>query len=239
MVNPPDPGGHTTYRAALRGSVAAMLLSILILPSGTAAAMQTSDPRAEASFREIEGQLRSEKSLRFKFEIRSSGPVTASLQGQVRFKSGNRVELDVSGTYGSEPVNARLESDGKKLSLTVGTLKYDRETPRALNDALVVGFTRMGLYYNLFSLLEGKPPAHADGTVEEWAQVSDFRFAAPDPSSKVRGRSIRFSVTVAGEDFAEADYWISPLVRIPVERKQTVHLPQGDLEVVESYEFPD
>lgn len=229
------------FRPALRGSAAAalQLISILIFPLRAAASVQASDPRAEASFQEVEEKLRDEKSLRFKFKITSSGPVTASLRGQLRLKSGNRIELDLSGTYQSGPVSAHLESNGKKMSWNVGARKYDVEAPNSLNDAIVVGFTRMGLYYNLFALLEGKAPAHSDGTIEDWVHVSDFLFAAPDPASKVRGRSIRFAITVAGEDFGEANYWLSPLARVPVERRQTVHLPAGDLAIVESYEFPD
>lgn len=218
--------------AALFPTVA---LVLLLLRAVSAA----SDPRAEAMFRELEEKLLNEKSLRLKFKIISEGPVTSLLRGQLRLRSGNRVEIEVAGTFQSKAASTRFESDGKKMRWGVADRKFDLETPRALNEAIIIGFTRMGLLHNLATLLEGEPPDHADGTVEDWVQVSDFLFAAPDPSSKVRGRSIRFRIAVEGEGAGEANYWISPMTRLPVERRQTVHFKTGDLKVVETYEFPD
>jgi hypothetical protein len=121
----------------------------------------------------------------------------------------------------------------------VADRQIDMETPRSLNQAIIVGFTRMGMLHNLVMILGGEPPDHADGAVENWIQVSDLMFTAPDPASKVRGRSIRFQIEVGGTGVGDANYWISPLTRLPVERRQTVHFKTGDMKVVETYEFPD
>jgi hypothetical protein len=203
------------------------------------ASLVASDPRAEAMFRELEDKLLNEKSLRFKFKLTSEGLANSSLRGQLRLKSGNRVEIDVSGTFQSQTVSTRFESDGKEMRWSIADRKFDLETPKALNEAILIGFTRMGLLHNVAALLRGEPPDHADGTVEDWVVASDFLFAAPDPSSKIRGRSIRFQVSVEGKAVADANYWISSLTRLPVERRQTVHLNSGDMKIVETYEFPD
>ncbi len=197
------------------------------------------DERAEAMFRELEERLLSEKSLHFKFTVTSEGPVRSSLQGQVRLRGSNRAEIDVAGTYQSEKVNIRFESDGKRMRWALGDQKFDLETPKGLNEAIVIGFTRLGLFHNLSLLLGGKPPDYGSDSMEDWVQVSDFLFAAPDPSSKVRSRSVRFRIAVEGKDSGQASYWISPLTRLPVERRQTAHYPEGDLKIVESYTFPD
>ncbi len=221
------------------GFILVSLFAVLALLLPAALPLPAQDVRAEGAFRELEEKLLKEPSLHFKFEITSQGSVDSSLHGQLRLKNGNKVEIQFSGTYQSRPVSVRFESDAKRMHWVAGDRKYELPTPKALNEGLVVGFTRMGLLHNLSALLAGKPPDHTDGSVEEWVQVSDFLFAAPDPSSKLRGRSIRFRISVDGKYVGDADYWISPLTRTPVERRQTVHLAEGDMKVVESYEFPD
>jgi len=241
------PQRHRDHRArfrglcGLRGSVVIVFefVAFLAIPLLLTASLLADDPRAEAMFRELEEKLLNEKSLRLRFKITSEGPVNSSLQGQLRLKSGNRVEIDVSGSFKSNPVSVHFESDGKKMRWALADRQIDLETPKGLNQAIIVGFTRMGLLHNLAMILGGEPPDRADGTVGDWVQVSDFLFAAPDPSSKVRGRSIRFQIEVDGKGVGDADYWISPLTRVPVERRQTVHLKTGDMKVVETYEFPD
>ena len=226
-------GPRGLVMTALRAFVIAALSWLQVSP------LPASDARAEEMFRGLEKDLLGAKSLHLKFKISSEGPVTASLQGQLRLKSGNRAEIDVTGTYQSNPVKTRFESDGKKMRWSAAGTQHELETPSALNEALIVGFTRMGLLHNLSALLEGEPPDHCEGGVVDWVQVSDFMFAAPDPSTKLRGRSIRFEIAVNGDNAGSANFWISPLTRVPVERRQTVHLRTGDLKVVELYEFPD
>ena len=242
MIAPWRRGSHGRRRAIFRGFSGSVviglgLISILAMPWRLTASLAASDVRAETMFRELEEKLLAEKSLRLRFKISSEGPVSALLQGQLRLKSGNRVEIDVSGTYQSKPVKTRFESDGKKMHWTAIGQQFELETPKALSEAFIVGFTRMGLLHNLSALLGGEPPDHCDGGVADWVQVSDFLFAAPDPSIKLRGRSIRFEIAVEGKNAGEAEFWISPFTRVPVERRQTVHLKTGDLKVAESYEF--
>lgn len=190
-------------------------------------------------FRDLEEKLLGKRSIRFKFKITSEGSLSASLKGQLHLRNGNKVDIEYSGNFQSKPVTARFVSDARTMHWSIGSQKYEMPTPKALNEAIVKGFTRTGLLHNLVALLAGKPPDHADGGIEAWVQVSDFFFSAPDPSSKVRGRSIRFKIAIDGREVGEANYWISPLTRIPVERRQTVHFPEGDVRIVESYEFLD
>jgi len=214
-------------------------VAFLAIPLLLTASLPAQDPRAESMFRELEEKLLNEKSLRIRFKITSEGSVDSSLQGQLRLKSGNKVEIAVSGSFKSSPVAVRFESDGKKMHWAIADRQIDLETPKGLNQAIIVGFTRMGLLHNLALILGGEPPDRADGTIEDWVQVSDFLFAAPDPSSKLRGRSIRFQIEVEGKSVGNAHYWISPLTRMPVERRQMVHFETGDVKVVETYEFLD
>ncbi len=243
MLTKQRRGVHAVCQATrreLRGPLPALFAAAFALGMAllAAAPAPSSDPRAEAAFRELEGKLLHEKSLRIKFRITSEGPVTSSLQGQLRTRSGNRAEIEASGTFRSKPVELRFESDGKRMRWTAEGREIDLDTPKELNAAIIVGFTRMGLLHNVARLIDGKPPDHAAGGVDQWVEVSDFVFSAPDPDSKVRGRSVRFRISVDGEDAGEANYWISPLTRVPVERRQTVRLEAGDVKAAETYDFP-
>lgn len=241
MKTPQRRRGHGGRIRDLCGSVVIVLEFVVVLafPLLLTASLLVEDPRAESMFRELEEKLLNERSLRIRFKITSEGSVDSSLQGQLRLKSGNRVEIVVSGSFKSTPVTVRFESDGKKMHWAVADRQIDLETPKGLNQAIIVGFTRIGLLHNLALILGGEPPDRADGTVEDWVHVSDFLFVAPDPSSKLRGRSIRFQIEVDGKTVGNAHYWISPLTRMPVERRQTVHFDAGDIKVVETYEFLD
>ncbi len=233
------PGSHIRGTRGLCPRALALLGLLAILAIAVPVPVRAADVRAESAFHELEDKLLLQKSLRFKFSIASDGSEDISLRGQVRLRSGNRAEIEFAGTCQSKPVNTRFESDGKTMRWTVGEQKFELPTPRALNEAIIIGLTRMGLFDNIFALLSGGPPEHADGTVQDWVHVSDFFFAAPDPATKLRGRSIQFAITVADKDVGTASCWISPLTRLPVERRQTVRLPAGDVRIIETYEFPE
>jgi hypothetical protein len=228
-----------TSRRKVKAAALCFFLAVPAIPPLKAACQGFSDSRAEMAFREVEDRLLGEKSLQFKFRVTSTGTVNSSLQGQLRLKSGNRIEIEISGTFQSNPVKTRFESDGRRMHWNAGEQKLELDAPRDLREAIIIGFTRMGLFHNLALLLGGQPPDHAGGGVNVWVQASDFMFAAPDPASKVRGRSIRFQIDADGETIGEASYWISPLTRVPVERRETLKTPSGRSEIVESYEFPD
>ncbi len=222
-------------RAAALWPVMGVFLLCCAAPTATA----VQDERAEKEFGGLEERFLAEKSLRFKFNITSQGSISSSLQGQLRLRSGNRVEIDAKGDFQSKPVNLRFVSDGKRMRWSAAGQQYDVETPKTLNEAIIIGFTRMGLLDNLAMLLTGQQPSHAEGGIADWVQVSDFRFAAPERGGKQRGRALVFQIGIEGQPAGEVEYWLSPLAGMPVLRKQTIHARTGDITVVESYEFPD
>jgi hypothetical protein len=51
--------------------------------------------------------------------------------------------------------------------------RFHADAPAGLTEALVLGFTRMGILHNLARLTRGAAPDHADGGVREWVEVRD------------------------------------------------------------------
>ena len=163
----------------------------------------------------------------------ATGAVSASLEGTLVIEPGNVVALGFTGSLFGEDVDLRLESDGERLIGEAGGTTFDQAASPALVEALLVGFTRMGILHNLAMLSGGQLPDHADGGVADWAQVSDFQL------DENRGRDrnlVRFLLTVGGEPAGEVGLVIDAETGEPLQRSQRVHFPEGDMLVLESYE---
>ena len=104
---------------------------------------------------------------------------------------------------------------------------FDQPDTTDLRDAVVVGLARMGLLHNVIDLAQGNGPEHADGTVREWLQPHDFR--------RVRG-GVTYQLRVSGKETSEVTLTIKS--GLPQKRTMTVHFPNGDMRVTETYRFP-
>jgi hypothetical protein len=164
--------------------------------------------------------------LRVEFQVTATGSLTAEMSGLLLVGGSGRARLEAAGTFGGDPVDVFLVSDGQRMRLSSNGTTVESETPPALGEALVLGLTRMGVLHNLARLVAGQAPDHAEGGPDEWILATDFGR---------NGRAITFALEVEGTRTGAAELFVAPVAGVPGERRQTVSFPDGDMEVVERY----
>lgn len=203
--------------------------------AGFTAAVRT----LERVFAEMEERLLSAPSLRMRYTAVSEGAFSASLSGTLSVARPRDFDLDASGTFGGSPVRAYLRSNGQVLEGEANGRGIREEVPPALQEAVILGLTRMGILHNLARLTAGAIPDRASGGVREWVSVEDLRFA-PDAEGPRPGLlALRFAPHVSGQHTGDATLWVDPALGLPVHREQVVSFPGGRMHVTESYEFLD
>jgi hypothetical protein len=113
--------------------------------------------------------------------------------------------------------------------------QFELIAPPALTEALLIGFTRMGILHNLVRLSFGRPPEKAGGGVRDWIEVDHFRIGESDPIDGQEVVPLQFSLTTAGQSTALATLWVDRESELPVQREQTVKFPNGPMVVTERY----
>jgi hypothetical protein len=110
-------------------------------------------------------------------------------------------------------------------------------TPDGLNEAIVIGMTRMGILHNLAQLVGGQPPDHMEGGVRDWARVVAIESSADEDDAGHPLLRFDFGLVVAGQPSGTASLWIDAVSRLPLRREQTVQFASGEMKVIEVYEF--
>jgi len=177
------------------------------------------------SFAALEARLLAADTVRIAFEATADGSVTAALSGELAIDRDAVVTLTATGEFGGEPATLRLRADGERYTYGNAAELTMNRRPDGLVEALVIGFTRMGILHNLALLTSAAPPDHADGGVRDWVSVGAFRRDAD---------AIGFDLTVAGEPAGTATL-VLDANGLPVERRQAVPFPEGEMRVVETY----
>ncbi|PIQ62694.1 MAG: hypothetical protein COV99_05315 [Bacteroidetes bacterium CG12_big_fil_rev_8_21_14_0_65_60_17] len=178
-----------------------------------------------AAYEQMESTLLAAHEIRFSYHITSEGVFPANLRGDVRISSEGHAEMTGSGTFGRDSVRVMLLSDGTSMEFGRNRDTLELLTPTHLNDALIVGLTRMGLLHNLARLVAGAPPDRAEEGVRDWVQVGAF---SADPAG------VAFDITVAGEPAGAAKISLSA-DGLPTVRRQLVSFPEGQMRVTERY----
>jgi hypothetical protein len=181
------------------------------------------------------------RDLQLRFDVESSGAVQARLVGEVRTK-GVWLSLLATGTFAGKPVELALSADGERVKGGNGTAKLDVAQPPELEDAIIVGLTRMGILHNLAVLTSARPPDHAEGGVREWVRVTDVVAEArvtpegltPDAQKRAPD-AMSFKIVVAGSEAGEATLWWDRETALPVERHLVVRFPTGVMHVRVTY----
>lgn len=216
-----------------------LVLSLLTVGWGSgafstpAAAAEGGD--ADVMYRELEKRLLEAPSVRLTYDITAEGALEAHLRGKLTVQAGDRLELDGSGSFGGSPLEVSLASDGENLRGGTRPRPFDISTPPALRQAVVLGLTRMGLLHNLARLAAGSPPDRANGGVEEWVVVENFRRGEPEEVDGTATVPLSFDVIVAGVPSATATLWLSKDTGLPVKRTQAVRFGSDEMRVVERF----
>jgi hypothetical protein len=176
-----------------------------------------------------------------RFELESEGVVVSRLAGELR-SQGETLSLRARGSFDGRPVELMLEADGQRLRGSNGPSTLELPQPAALEEAVVIGLTRMGLLHNLAMLVGARPPDGADGGVREWVQanavVGGPAVGPAEPSdstSHEQPTALSFGIVVAGEHVGDATLWYDHASKLPLERHQVVSFPGGEMRVRETY----
>ena len=186
-------------------------------------------------FRLLEQRLLDARSISIESLITSKGAVKARLEGHLKMKEGNVVDLQHSGSFLGLAVDLRIDSDGARMQGGSRSGTFDTDTPAALNEAIVIGITRMGLLHNLARLAVGGAPEHTDGTIREWVQATELDAGEVEKHETVSVRPLTFAVVVDGRRTAEGTLYVNIETGLPLRREQKVLFGEVAMNVTEIY----
>ncbi len=193
---------------------------------GSGASEGASPKSAARVFADLEARLLAAKAFRFKATITSTGAVTSRLEGAATV-GAEAVNLAFVGEVEGNNMTIFLDADAETMKGGSGQMGFESARAEALQEALAIGLTRMGILHNLAVLGSGKPPDRARGGVSSWVVVSNERFD---------GKALAFDIAVGGQPAAVAKLWLDETTGLPVRREQTVSFPSGTMTAVEEYE---
>lgn len=214
------------------------VLLCCLLPAATSA--QEGSSRAEELFYGLEEKLLRGTAWVVRAQTTSAGAFESSLSGAVALRQGNIARIELNGSFDGKPVDAFLISDGAVLlygEARVGS--FEDAVPWALNEAIIIGLTRMGLLHNFALLTAGNPPDRAKGGVDDWVEVTGFSLGEIETVNAGPALPIRFGLIVSGQPAGEVTLWFDEATGLPVQRRQTVDFEAGTMTVTEVYEFED
>jgi carbonic anhydrase len=190
------------------------------------------DGEAAALLASAEARLLSNP-MDLRFRVTAEGAFAAELEGVLRI-DGHAVFLAADGGFGGAPVRLQLRAEGDSMRIVSPRGDSVASTPPQLREALVIGFTRMGILHNLARLTGGLEPDRAGGGVREWVEVQQVRL---DLGAAAAGEiAVRFDIHVGGARTAEATLWFDADTGAPIRREQVVRFPGGEMRVEERYE---
>jgi len=172
--------------------------------------------------------------LALAFDATSSGTLVSSKRGTLSLRDGNRLALVIDAGPGADEPATSLHSDGERYDVRVGDASKGGEVPRRLNEGIVQSLMTRGLMHNLYVLGAARSVDLSDGT-PDGLTVRDFKALPDGEVAGVPVRRISFTANAGEQQIAEATLDISKATGLPVHREQTVHFPNGDMHVVESY----
>lgn len=194
-------------------------------------ALQIEDP--QGLFAALEDRLIAAGDVEIDYDVTAEGAVEVDLRGNLRILDGKVTEVAARGRFAGKEVDLLLRSDGGHYEFGNGPDRTSSPTPAYLNEALLIGLTRMGILHNLAMLVGNAPPDGADGGVRDWAVVESFSFEDAE-GAREGSRVVSFSMVVAGTPAGSVALEINADGN-PVLRRQTVHFPGGHMQVVERY----
>ena len=200
---------------------------------GTAASAQD-DPATLIA--QLEARLLAAKHIAIEATIESRGVVESNLKGRSELLDRNRAIWSYAGTFAGKPADLALASDGRALQMKSGARAGEEPVGRESNRALLIGLLRMGLLHNLARLSGLAGPDHAQGGVEQWAQLDSFRPTTYAVGGDLEGMmSFGFDLVVAGTVSGSERLWLDPATGLPRRRQLTVRFAQGEMVVTEDY----
>jgi hypothetical protein len=184
---------------------------------------------------DLERRLQEANRVELAFDIQSEGSVTSQLRGTLAWTRDGELRLDATGEFDGKPQQLELRADAETLEVRVaGELRHSGPRPSELVEAMVLSFTRQGLLHNLAMAVGGLPPSLADGGFDEWLRVVSPQLGPTEVFGSDEARPLEFQLEVQGQHVGHATLWLRA-DDLPLERRQTVEFPEGQMKVVERY----
>ena len=202
--------------------------------SSTSEEEPVSEKLSSGTLHELEDRLLASESVQVEFWITAEGAVTADLKGSLSLSTAQGVRMEGSGQFVGQDVDVNLLINENMLRGGSQTTTFDVEIPPALNEGMLIGFTRMGLLHNLARLTAGAPPDRTDGTVRDWVIVHNFS-QTNENIDDLDALPLSFEIMVDSIPSGEVTLWIDEATNLPIQRNQTVHFESGDMLVTERY----
>jgi hypothetical protein len=194
------------------------------------------DLPAESALAEVERWLLETAPLQIQFIVTSEGAVESNLRGAVALLEAEGLSITADGQFIGAEQMLRLMGDGQRLTLSSPAGSSEVAQPAGLREAVVIGFTRMGILHNLARLVAGQPPDHMEGGVRDWAQATNVTWGPREMVDGVEALTLDFDIVVSGSPAGSARLYLDAITEQPIRRTQTVEFPEGEVRVVEGYE---
>lgn len=204
----------------MRPIILAILLISVPMAFGAAGSAQPS-----LQFASLETRLLEAEALSFDFQLSASGALEVSIDGTLLKSATGDFELTAAGLFAGQNVDVIVLSRENAFSFGSRSEPNSAPAPTELWQALMIGFTRMGILHNIANLTAGAMPDHAAGGVADWVQTSNITAAE---------RAFSFDITVSNEPSGSATLHVDEMAN-PLRRNQTVAFPGGEMIVVETY----
>lgn len=221
---------------AIPGSRAAPRVWLVLLLLMATATPLAAEESAEAALLALEHRLIEAEEVSFRFDIRAAGSVPAALVGDLQVGPGDAARIEAAGSFAGQETAIRLDADQEIMTGSSGEKTFSVETPQALREGLLIGFTRMGLLHNLAVLSGGAPPDRTDGSVSDWVRYSAITLGPEETVGGSQARRFSFTVVVDGVPSAVAELWVDATTGLPLRRVQVVRFAEGDMRVLEQYQ---
>ncbi len=181
--------------------------------------------QAAAQFHSLENKYLDAEELSLSFRVTATGAVQAAIEGSLRKTAAGSIYLAAIGTFAGQDIDLIAEQNEEELRFGARSNPQTVEPASHLWEALVLGFTRMGILHNIATLSAGAAPDHSGGGVNEWVVVENVLRDA---------QTYSFAIIVAGQPSGSAKLVVDA-EEIPILREQIVAFPGGEMQVEEAY----
>ncbi len=192
---------------------------------------------ADAALSALENRMLAIDPRQIQFVISAEGGPDAELRGALILLGDEGLEISADGEYDGQPRALRLTADERRVRLGEGADSIVVPRPAGLEEAVVIGFTRVGILPNLQRIAARMPLNHVEGGVRDQVVVKDIAWG---PSETVEGRpaiSLEYALEVNGGPAGEVRLYLDEETELPLRRQHVVLSPEGDSSVTETYEF--
>lgn len=187
-------------------------------------------------FGQLESRLLQARHVRIEAQVEASGALQASLRGYTELHEANRAQFHYAGTLGGQPAELSLSADGRTLEVASRGRLRRLAVGAESNRAFLLGMTRAGLLHNLLRGAELAGPDHGDGGMQAWLSAESFRPVTFAQLGELAGlASMGFEAVADGLPAASVQLWLDPDSGLPRRREHSLHLRQGEVQVVENY----